>query len=270
MNIDEIKESYRRRTHVHGAEKRLTLQIKAICRRHAGLEEDGTSNLREAERIYKAVMENKLGEHPAAAEISVSVFPLVEARRVLEGSRKKFEKEIKLLAKDLAVSEWIKDVRGVSDLLLGQIIGEAGDLSNYPNHRHLWKRMGLAVIEGQRQRRVKGEEALEHGYAPRRRALMWVVGDCIIKAGKGHYREVYDLRKDYEIKQANEAGLKVVPAAKIPKSDPESYRSEGHVHLRAKRYMEKIFLRDLWLVWNEMAGTPKGQDSAPNTSLTAA
>ena len=131
---------------------------------------------------------------------------------------------------------------------LAQIIAETGDLSNYANPAKLWKRMGMAVIEGGRQRRVAGAPALEHGYSPRRRAVLFCIGDSIVRTG-GPYRKVYDEMKKDEQKQAVEAGLTVLPAAKIPKGDAEHYRSEGHVHNRARRKMEKQLLLDLWREW---------------------
>jgi hypothetical protein len=43
----------------------------------------------------------------------------------------------------------------------------------------------------------------------------------------------------------------VCPAAKIPAKNKELYRSDGHVHNRAKRYMEKRLIRDLWRAWRD-------------------
>lgn len=247
--IDNIRELYRRRVDLHRAEKRLTLQIKALCRRKAMKNEDGTANQADAGKIYKAITKSE--DHPAAATLGATATPLLDARALIESQRKATEKELTKLAKELPIYSWVERIRGVSALSLANIVGEAGDLSNYPNHRHLWKRMGLAVIEGERQRKVASNPdlAIQHGYSPERRSVMWNVGDCIIKAGEGHYRHVYDERKEYEIKTAEAEGLTVAPSAKIPARRAAEYRSEGHVHNRAKRYMEKCFLRDLWREW---------------------
>ncbi len=101
--------------------------------------------------------------------------------------------------------------------------------------------MGMAVIGGERQRRVAGEGAIEHGYVARRRSLMWNIGECLIKAqvrkdpadetkriAIGSYGQVYLDRKAYEQTRTESLAL---------------------AHNRAKRYMEKRLLRELWKAW---------------------
>jgi len=163
------------------------------------------------------------------------------------------EKSLKKLAETLRVWRIFgKQIHGFGSLSLAAIIGEAGDLSIYSNPAKLWKRMGLALIGNERQRKcVDKEKAEQHGYSPRRRSVMFVIGDNIVK-GKSAYRTVYDERKLREIEKAKEEGLTVAPAAKIPKGKHAAYRSEGHIHLRAKRYMEKRLLRDLWRAWRDL------------------
>lgn len=109
---------------------------------------------------------------------------------------------------------------------------EAGDFSNYDNPAKLWKRMGVAVINGERQRKVSGAEALDHGYSPQRRSIVYVIGDAIIKAGFV-YADLYRERKAAE-------------EQKLPDS------SKGHWHNRAKRCMEKRLLRDMWRAWRQL------------------
>lgn len=93
--------------------------------------------------------------------------------------------------------------------------------------------MGLAVMpDGTRQRRVGGVEALDHGYAPARRSVMWNIGACIVKAG-GPLKAVYDARKAHEA---------------------ERLATKAHAHNRAQRYIEKRFLRDLWVEWRRREG----------------
>jgi hypothetical protein len=114
---------------------------------------------------------------------------------------------------------------------LAVIVGVAGDLSNYSNPAKLWKRFGLAVIDGRAQRKVTNtEQAIAMGYSPMRRSAMWTIGDAVIKT-QGEYRELYLDRKMYEAER-----------------DPEM--SKMHCHRRAQRYMEKRLLRDLWRAWN--------------------
>lgn len=135
-------------------------------------------------------------------------------------------------------------VRGFGAVSLAGIVGEAGDLSNYATKSKLWKRMGLAVIDGVRQggltKGASAEQWIAHGYSPIRRARMFVVGGCLVKNNRdGPYRRAYDQRKAYEL--AGDPDMKPIIA-----------------HRRAQRYMEKRLLRDLWQAWRRYAGVEDG------------
>lgn len=217
--IDTIREQWRRRQAWHRAEKSLTLQAKALCRRLCGGDKG------EAEKIFRSVVAG--GDHELTIVATGAIFPLLEARASLEKQRKTVERQLEKLAKSLPVWEWVATVRGVGPLSLAGVVGEAGDVGSYKSVSALWKRMGLAVINGGRQRRVAGAEAIEHGYSAERRSLVWNIGGCIIKSG-GELRAVYDARKEYEA---------------------ERVETKAHAHNRAKRYMEKRFLRQLYAAW---------------------
>ena len=233
--VDALRELHRKRQDFHSAEKRMTLQIKAICRRFCDGDKD------EASVLYAAAVEGK-GEHPQALRCTSWLAPMLQARELMEGQRKAVEKQMESRAKALPVAEWVKGVKGFGIGSLAAIVGEAGDLSGYETHSKLWKRMGLAVMSDGRQRRVTGDAALEHGYCASRRSIMWNVGQCVfksqsqridkatgeIKAEAGIYRRIYDDRKAYEA---------------------DRVETKAHAHNRATRYMEKKLLRDLWRVW---------------------
>lgn len=239
--IDEIIEQWKERQDHHGQEKALTLRIKARCRRFC------SGSKTEADTLYRAMLGK--GEHELSAYALAANLRMLEARGILEDHRKSLEKRLETLAKDLPVYDWWVAIMGAGALGLAGLVGEAGDLSNYSNPAKLWKRMGLAVLHGERQRKVSNVElALEHGYAPHRRSLVWNIGDSIIKAQSqrtdketgeikreaGEYRLLYDARKEYELPRVQDS--------KAPK---------GHAHSRAKRYMEKRLLRDLWRAWRD-------------------
>ena len=77
-------------------------------------------------------------------------------------------------------------------------------------------------------------KALVHGYSPRRRSVLWQVGDVLIKSNRdGVYKKLYDERKIEEAK------------------NPE-LKSKMHIHRRAQRYMEKRLLVDMWEAWNKL------------------
>lgn len=218
--IAEIREQWRRRQAWHRTEKSLTLQAKALCRRLA----DG-GDKKEAEIIYAAAFGK--GQHAMADVALAAMMPLTDARNGIEKHRKAVEKRLTKLAADLPVAPFVIATRGVGLLSLAAIVGEAGDLGSYANPAKLWKRMGLAVMPDGRQRRTSGVAALEHGYSPARRCVIWNVGAGIVKAC-GPLKAVYDARKLYEL---------------------ERVETRVHAHNRAQRYVEKRFLRDLWLAW---------------------
>lgn len=226
--IAEIQEQWRRRQAWHRAEKSLTLTIKAICRRLC----DGDKT--EAGKLYKALVAS--GDEPSRSVAFGACLPLLNAREGIESHRKLVEKRLAELVKTLPVCDWWCSHHGCAEGGLASIIGEAGNLSRYSTKSKLRKRMGVAVINGERQRRIKDVEmAVEHGYSPSRRAVLWTIGQAIIQNGAGSkYREIYDERKPFELERCD---------------------TKGHAHNSAKRYMEKRLLDDLWKEWKRCTGS---------------
>lgn len=165
------------------------------------------------------------------------------------------DKKLVKLAKSLPVwSEFAEGVRGCGPGSLAAIVGEAGDLGNYANPAKLWKRMGLAVMDGQRQgnpgANATAADWVRHGYNKKRRSVMWNIGsNGFVKATCGTYREIYDARKAYLVARAEANGTPVKPSAEIKVKDKDKFISAGHVHRDAQRYAEKAFLKDLWQAW---------------------
>ena len=254
--IATIVETWRQRVDLHRAEKSLTLQIKAKCRRV--LEGDKT----EADTLYKSMMNGQSHEH--AMTMAMVCQPFLDARGMIEASRKATEKQLEKMAKDLHVWPWVESVKGFGAMSLASVIGEAGDLSRFNTVSKLWKRMGLAVINGGRQRLVSGAAAIEHGYNPARRSVVWNIGECLIKQ-QGDYRALYLERMAREVSKCHDEGLlhATTTAAtvtswvnrglpepvKVSKIDEAHHRSCGHIHNRAKRYVEKRLMRELWKAW---------------------
>lgn len=176
--------------------------------------------------------------------------PIIECRDHIAVYRKAAARNVEKLAKQLPIASWVSEIRGAGLRNLGMIIGETGDLSLYANPAKLWKRMGLAVgDDGRAQRRIAGvadpskgrtkqqavDDAIGQGYSPRRRTVMHLLGECLIKGnttpeGDGYYRIVYAERKAYELMRNTD--MRPIVA-----------------HKRAMRYMEKRFLLHLWQAW---------------------
>lgn len=252
--IAENRETYRFYVDFMRAKCRLELQMQAVCRRLC----DGDKT--EGGKLRKSMTNGMDHEHAHTAYGALA--PMLDARDMLEKQQKAYEKQLVKLAKKMPVYEWAQGIKGFGDASLAKIIGECGDLSMYSNPAKLWKRMGLAVIGDGRQRMVSGSAALEHGYCPERRALMWNVGDCIIRAqvrkgeedgpstAIGELGELYLSRKAMELEKCQAIDADPEQREKYA-SKTGKYAPVAHSHNRAKRYIEKRLLRDLWRAWRD-------------------
>ena len=212
---------------------------------------------------------------------------LLSARGVLRDHLGKIEKELEQFAEDLpAYASFWKPQRGLSGLGLALIAGEAGDLAGYSTHSKLWRRFGLHVdgvgrAYWKRRPGLSAEDWEMAGYCPRRRSIIFQLTDSLLKAqirkdehdpdkrvALGEYGALYLREKARQQEKAKAEGLTVCPAAKIPAKAASKYRSEGHIHNRAARYVGKKLLRDLWKVWRREAShtEPKGHADVASRS----
>ena len=187
------------------------------------------------------------------------VEPMVEAsatgRRAWDRFRATAEKEMTRLAKQLPVYPWAKSVKGFGDKGLAIICGEAGiPIAEYRTVEGLWKRMGLAVIDGERQRKKTDKaQAAVHKYSPGRRAEIWTLADAMFRhqwkgADKengtpgcpaGPYGEVYAARRIH-------TEPRIAATADLSNGDPEKW-TLARCYNDARRVMIKALLRDLWV-----------------------
>lgn len=263
--IDTIRQLHRERQDFHRAEKSLTLQIRACCRNYCdpGRDVEWGDRLKAMKKagdvLYKALEDNTA--HPLFVPAWAHLKPFFLARETLNFERTKIEKRLEKLAKELPVAPMISAIKGIAMGGLAALIGEAGNLSNYETVSRLWKRMGVAVIGDGRQRKVEGAAAALHGYSPRRRSVLWNIG-CGLIGCMGHgprplvgedvsarddlsdYQKLFIERCREEVKAHPEMGRDPVIKDGIAK---ESY--SAHASNRAKRYVEKRFLIDIWRAW---------------------
>ena len=238
---DRLIELHRQRQDLHRAEKSMTYRIKAVCRRL-------TKGDREAgEAIYRALEARE--SDPLADVASAVVEPYIGARDAIRASRTAVEDRMRTEVRGLRVWPYAHAIVGMGPILLASLVGETGNLADYPTVSKVWKRLGLAVVDGSRQRRVRGAEALLQRYSASRRSTVWVIGRSVLRnqsitkasplrkftTDATYYRRCYDSRKDYELSR----GL-----------------TRGHAHNRAARYMEKKLVRDIWRAWRECALNP--------------
>jgi hypothetical protein len=189
------------------------------------------------------------GQHIVVAACSAVILRNISARQMWDQMRADTEKEMRVLAKQLPAWEFVQTVKGVSDLGLAVIVGEAGNLGGYPKKGHLWKRLGLAVIDGKRQgnpgKNATPDDWISHGYKASRRAEIYAFIDDVMLRSQwrgskngapgyaiGPYGAHYARKKaEYLIRYADEA------------------TGKGHAENGARRYMAKMFIRDLWKAW---------------------
>jgi hypothetical protein len=275
--IAEIIQLWRMRQRWHRAEKSLILQGKAICRAFLAVDDLHHENekIRTKARDAVKARASKIFDEARDGKdvdqtITFAVMPFITSiERTFAPERAALEKRLKKLARQLPIWDaWAKAVPGFAELSLAAIVGEAGDLSGYSNPAKLWKRMGLAVIKGERQRKKAGaEEALEHGYNPSRRSVMWNIGGGLI-GGMGHdprprigedvtsRDDLSDFQKMF-VRFIREEVSKVTPTwnGLEHARDPVERKGEifesysAHAAARAKRRVEKEFLVRLLMAW---------------------
>jgi hypothetical protein len=277
--INEIRGWHRERCFAMESRKISDLRLGAELRTRLGWKRDLPKV--ESDAIKKRALElivlgekvckgKSTGADDAAFVKSASIIiASIQGRKIWDELEGNATEHMERLARSLPVwPAWGEGVRGFGARSLAVIIGEAGDLSNYPKKGHLWKRMGLSPIEKDglvqsgaswRKGGLSKDDWIAAGYSMVRRSRMFVIGDVMVKVGD-HYRQVYLDRKEYERSNAQALGLTVCPAARIPAKRKDEFVSDGHIHRRAQRYMEKRLLRDLWQAWRRaestMAKTP--------------
>lgn len=166
---------------------------------------------------------------------------------------KPIQERMEQLAETLPVAAFTKNIRGfgkTSQLFLGIIVGETGDLSNYANPAKVWRRFGCApwtyndktlmgaTWRSGREGKLPSEEWEKFGYSPRRRSIAYLIGEGLMKQNQGgSYRKRFDESK-----------------AKIKELHPDY--SDQRCHRHGMLLAAKMLLRDLWVEWNGSPARP--------------
>lgn len=283
-HISELRGWHRERVAAMAHRKRCDLALGAFIRAQLGWRPDlpkaegdhikaralalieiGMKVIKADVKAAKAGRASNMAKSPADpdfAKMSGFILGMIRGRLPATEIEVEAAKNMQRLAESLPA--WIgfgADIKGFGSLSLAVIVAEAGDLSGYSNPAKLWKRMGLAPISklgitksgaAWRKGGLNAQDWTDAGYCMRRRSHMFVIGDTLIKK-QNVYREIYLERKEFERAKAMAAGLTVAPAAKIPAARAIQFISDGHIHRRAQRYMEKRLLRELWKAWRDCA-----------------
>jgi len=293
MNLDqaisEIKYWHRKRDFAMNQRKRNDLALGAFLRSALGwtrfLPKEERDEIKErALELIKAGRREIKGKDPKTDDAAYTewhdvILASLMGRWPFASIEEEATIQMETLAKVLPIYEEWTSTRGLEACSLAQLIGEAGDLSNYPKKGHLRKRMCVAVIEGVRQGGLKKGSPKKlwklHGYSPKRRSVLWNIGGCLVKNnGEGKYRQLFLQRHFVECKKAFDEGKIVASTQKITieswekrgfppplkitngeyKDHPEKYRLAGHISHRAQRYMEQRLLEDMRRTWIRASG----------------
>ena len=231
---------------------------RALARRALGWklelpEKDRAKIVRRAAVLVDALQSGEqvpVGTEQVAASIAGLVLAFAASAEPLHAERLKCERILREGAETLPVWPWVEAVPGFGALGLAQIVGSCGDLDEWRSPAGLWKRFGLAPRACYDDVTLDGRPC--NKMPKRRRSVMYVIGDSLLKGNKtgdgnnGVYRELYLERRAYEVARnpAFDKGIdKKTGKQKVTK----------HCHLRAQRYVEKRLLRDLWRAWRDAA-----------------
>jgi hypothetical protein len=207
---------------------------------------------KQASAARKAIEDGEDGHtssdnHTRSAILAVAdiVRQSAQARASWDTLRREVERDMRKIAKSLHVYPWAQGVAGFGDLGLGIIIGETGDLHLYATKERVWKRLGLAVIEGFRQQRKSGvEEAAAHGYNPKRRAEVWAIADSMFRH---QWRGAKDDAPAHALGPYGEAYARRKAHTETREWTPK------HRDNDARRIMAKQLVEDLWREWRRDA-----------------
>jgi hypothetical protein len=268
--IEEIIDWHRKRRAAMEMRKRTDLALGANLRLWLGwrreLEADEADRIKQlaadlvdcGEKLAKG-KKHELADGAEYLAFGQFIRMTIDARKPTDEFEKIATDKLTQLAKELPVwAAFGEAVKGFGPVSLATIIGEAGDLAAYSTHSKLWRRMGMApytkdgVTRSGQRWKVKGglnaDDWVAFGYSGRRRSLMYVIEESLIRQGDRYHR-AYTARKEALRLRAEAEGKRVVPSAKIPKAQANAFIAQGQIAAQAKHYLGKRLLRDLWQAW---------------------
>ena len=145
---------------------------------------------------------------------------------------KELDQDIAQLVDGVLLVELMTEVKGVGKILAAKVISMI-DIERADTVSALWRYAGYGVINGEREKPVKGEKL---HYNKRLKSTCYLVGSSFLKSNSP-YRQIYDNAKEYyEINRTDWTKL--------------------HRHNAAMRKMIKVWLSHLWEVWRKLEGLP--------------
>lgn len=256
-HLSQLNELCRGLDDVLRADQRLNLQIQSILRRMIPGTDDKAKKATVA-KVMKTL--DKTGQHS-----SPSVCALHVSRQALLAQIKAYREAVEHLTETFEVASFVTETKGLGLVSLGRIIGACqsqleigvelpngtktsaphGNVLLCANPAKVWKRMGVGVMpDGTRQRRIAGADAIDHGYNPSRRSMLYVIGVNLIKAKDPYYSKLYAERKKWKTdkEKKNPAWCRKKKDGTPALGKPNKMK----LHLDALRYVQKRLLLKLW------------------------
>lgn len=158
--------------------------------------------------------------------------------------------------------EFLAKIRGIAEVLSANLIKEFGDCRKYKTISSLWCHTGNHVLKSG----IAPYPKKNMRYDPKLKTMTWKISDCLMKANKGVYRQIYDREKRKQLEREYKEG-ELYNQYKDKYSEGKGYKREdlhitrGHAHNRALRKMRKVFLANYWQAARELNGLDTEGDS---------
>lgn len=288
--IDNIVGLWKDRKHaqqVAGDHARYLQSVcRSICTPDHAEEIDRCYNLREIKKTPDLVKDGralylnliarrpKKVPHPRLAQALAIDPEFLQWHRMAVDKVSEIEKRLEPLAEQLPVwAGWARDVPGLGAISVLGVVAECPEMHLMIDHHpkrgwlgpsKVWKRFGLAVINGRRQHKTRDkDEAEEQGLCPRRKALAYVISGTLVQYGSP-YRAVYlreRAKKDAKLKVG---GFGEDPSYLAAFDESSGEWKPGHAHAHALGCAVKQCLVDFWRVWHGFNCRPS-YDPQPTT-----
>lgn len=241
---------------------------------NAAPEAERAKKFDEAATLIKSVI-NDGASHGNMTDIIKTTYIGIKA---LEDLQDEIEKSALTQVKVLPVKDWVEaeDQRGFGLKMLAVLIGETGDLFNYPSPRRVYSRMGCqpysfgdqtlmgASWRSKQYGSLPSSEWEQFGYSPRRRSVAYLVGEGLMKlnfktnkeTGQyswcGPYRRRYDEAKELAWKNHQDWRWFEHKPCGGKGCDACDHRGAtcARAHLHGMLLATKRLFKNLWRVWN--------------------
>src|SRR4030043_1509887 len=140
------------------------------------------------------------------------------------------DSDISDLIEDVPIIDALVSIKGMGKIRAAKLVS-AIEINQADTVSALWRYAGYGVIDGEREKPVKGEKL---HYNAELKKNLYLVGTSFMRCGSP-YREIYDAAREYY-------------DAKHPEWTKE------HAHNAALRKMIKLFLAHFWEHWRSLEG----------------